>query len=919
MSRDTLTWLVRLAAWAVVGGSWLSTSSTLAQDTSSGHVAASEPATPGFLLDPGDAEWTLSINQRAEVEIVHRGVTVVKSAHQYWTQGWTSAGPDFSVLSRNRDQVRIDGSVSGLGLKIRGLAQPISPRELRLDLDISASKPIANISGGGITWGLNLDSPSFDAKVGEPALLLDKTGWRWPVGGGQEILVRFEKPIAKLFFEKDDKNDIRTIFVGDRVRSGRSRFTFTVSLPEGGRVVATDEERYPKPTRSWFRQALEWDTSPVDLSYLNAGDRPAGRHGPVKAEGDRLVFEDGTPARFWGANLAGPALFLTPRGVIPRQARRMAQLGFNLVRIVQHEANWVSPNIFGSNNRDTRHLDRAALDSIDYWIKCLKDEGIYVWLDMHYLREIKPADGVALGREEIARAKNIIWGFNYINPEVQNLMKEFQRQYLGHVNRYTRLAYKDDPAVVGVLITNENDLTFHFGLQFLPDKHNPVHQKLFEQKTKEFVEATGMPANQVWRTWEPGPSKYLLSDVEHQFNHMMIGELRSDGVKAPIATTNLWSPYALFSLPPLTDGDVIDVHCYGSAEALSANPRYAQTFPTTAAMAQVYGKPLTITEWNIPYPANDRFITPLYMASIASLQGWDAPMIYNYSQQGIDRKGNREGELRIDIWTTYLDPALTGMMPAAAIAFRRGHISPAKKTYCLKLSPEMLLGTMVKPDTTATVRTLAEQSKLTIGMPVIKELPWLKPSEPPEDVSIVTDPNHDFIPSGETAVKSDTGEITRSWRDGIQLIDTPRTQAVSGWIGGKSIDLKDATFQFKTPKAVVALSSIDDEPLSSSKFILITCVGQARPSPATDMGKILPDRPPDHLPFLSEPVVGTITLRTKTTGLELLALGPNGKVVTRTAPSNGQDALSIPLPSGRGTHWYVLKQRAAATKPAETK
>jgi hypothetical protein len=84
------------------------------------------------------------------------------------------------------------------------------------------------------------------------------------------------------------------------------------------------------------------------------------------------------------------------------------------------------------------------------------------------------------------------------------------------------------------------------------------------------------------------------------------------------------------------------------------------------------------------------------------------------------------------------------------------------------------------------------------------------------------------------------------------------------------------------------------------------------------MGKLIPDRPAGHLPFLTEPVVGTITLRTKTTGLELLALGPNGKVVTRTAPSNGQDALSIPLPSGRGTHWYVLKQRApAATKAAE--
>ena len=157
----------------------------------------------------------------------------------------------------------------------------------------------------------------------------------------------------------------------------------------------------------------------------------------------------------------------------------MAQLGYNLMRIVQHESNWVKPNIFGTDHRDTRHLDRRSLDLLDYWIKCLKDEGIYVWLDMHYLRELKPDDGVSLGSDEIARAKNTFFGFSYVNPELTNLMKEFQHQYLGHVNRYTGLAYKDDPAVVGVLITNENDLTFHFGLAFLPDKHNPVHQGIF--------------------------------------------------------------------------------------------------------------------------------------------------------------------------------------------------------------------------------------------------------------------------------------------------------------------------------------------------------------------------------------------------------------------------------------------------------
>ncbi|MGO9809558.1 MAG: hypothetical protein ACLP53_01955, partial [Isosphaeraceae bacterium] len=320
-----------------------------------------------------------------------------------------------------------------------------------------------------------------------------------------------------------------------------------------------------------------------------------------------------------------------------------------------------------------------------------------------------------------------------------------------------------------------------------------------------------------------------------------------------------------------------------------------------------------ITEWSVEYPEIDRFTAPLYVASVASLQGWDALMLYNYSQMELQRPGPEEGRHRINKWSTFYDPALTGVMPAAAIAFRRGHISPARTSYCLKLSPHQLFETMLSPQqNTATIRSLIEQSRLTIGMPAVKELPWLKPSETSGDVTVVTDPDHDHIPAGAAEVRSDTGELVRNWAQGVQTIDTPRTQAVSGWIGGKALALKDASFQFNTRKAVVALSSIDDQPLSSSRFILITAVGQVRPSPATDMGKPLPGRPPEHLPFLSEPVTGTITLRTRAAGLELLSLGPDGKVVSRATPPLEKDALAIRLPAGRGTHWYVLKARTPA-------
>jgi hypothetical protein len=868
---------------------------------------------PAFAPDPEGAPWTLQIGNGGEVIILHDGVEVVRSGFDFAAQEGAKVPGQFAIAERSRQQVQLKGAVDALGLQWRGSAVPQSPRELRIELDIVASKPLSGIGGGGLTWTLKTSANVLRGKAGAPELLADQTGWKWPVAQGREIEVRFDKPIARLFVDADLKGQLRTSFVGDRIRAGRGRIGLTVTLPEGGRIIATDRERYTRPDRSWFRDTLQWDVAPVDLSFLNAEDRPAGSHGIVRAEGDRLVFADGTPARFWGANLSGGVLFATPRENIPRQARRMARLGYNLMRIHQQDANWVNPNVFGKDARDSRHLDPRSLDSLDLWIKCLKDEGIYVWLDMHFLRELKPADGVTLGLSEIARQKHLFWGFNYVNPELMNLMKEFQHQYLNHVNRYTGVAYKNDPAVIGVLITNENDLLSHFGVAFLPDKHNPVHKELYDRRMADFARATGLPGDRLWRSWEPGPAKYLLSDVERQFFRSMIDDLRSTGLKAPIATTSVWGNPSLYVLPSLTEGDAIDAHMYGSSEALSTNPHDTANFLCSAAAAQVLGKPVTITEWNVPYPEIDRFTTPLYVASVASLQGWDAPMLYNYSQVPLVPPGTTEWSRRVDKWSTFNDPAITGVMPAAALAFRRGHISPARKTFCLTLPAEQFFGTELTPGTAAALRTLVEQSRLTIGMPAAKELPWLKPSEPSGDVIVVSDPHQDFLAEDQPEVRSDTGELTRNWRQGVQTIDTPRTQAVSGWIGGKTFRLKNATFLIQTRKAVVALSSIDDQPLGSSRFVLITAVAQSRPSSPPNHGQNVPD----DLPFVSEPVIGTIQIRNPTSGLELLALGADGRVVGRTTPSSQQDALNIRLPASHGTHWYVLRTRQTPQAPTE--
>jgi hypothetical protein len=844
-----------------------------------------------------DAEWTMTIQPDATVTIKHKGVRVLYSSHVTWAER-TKQTPDgkwvgsrFQAEGVRRGQGTLSGAVRELDLQARGAIRRLADNEVRFDFQFRAAKGHSDIFGTTLVWVFDLNPPTFGAKASSPILLENNSGWMWPVGANDAITVRFDRPLEKVAFEGGTKNKIQTFFYADRIAAGTRNVGFTVRLPDGGRIAPAPEERYGSAEpNGWFRGALSWDESPIDLSFLNAQDRPAGRHGVLKADGDRLVFEDGTPARFWGGNLVAYALFRTPRENFRRQARRMAQLGFNLMRIHQHDADWCRPNIFlGGGRPDTRHFNLQSFDSIDWWIKCLEDEGIYVWLDMVYNRALAPGDDVTVGFDEIQRNHGYVWGWNYFNPDVRNLMQEFQHNYLNHVNRYTHRAYKDDPAIVGILITNENDLTLHHGNRFMPNHNNPTHTALYMKDARAFAGQNGLPADRVWRAWEPGPSKIFLGAMEHRFNRFMIDDLRSLGTRAPLATMNYWSGCALFSLPSLTDGDIIDVHSYGRSEELSKNPRYEASFLSEIGAAQVQGKPLSITEWSVPYPKTDRFTAPLYFASIAALQGWDMPMIFNYSQ-AIMKKD--EG---INEYSSYVDPALCGLMPAAAVAFRRGHISPARKNYCLILTPDQLFGSELSARTSVAIRTLLEQSRLTVGLPAVKELPWLKPTETPSDATIVTDPDHDYVPAGVSFVRSDTGELLHNWKYGIQTINTPKTQAVSGWIGGKTLELSDVLFRFSTPKAVVALTSLDEEPLSRSRTILITAMARA----AT--------KPQDHPPFFSEPTVGTIILRTRKSGLQLLALGPNGRVSERVEPQTSPEGLSIHLPTRRGTHWYVLK------------
>jgi hypothetical protein len=406
---------------------------------------------------------------------------------------------------------------------------------------------------------------------------------------------------------------------------------------------------------------------------------------------------------------------------------------------------------------------------------------------------------------------------------------------------------------------------------------------------KTFAEQHDLSTNLTWRAWQHGPSKLFLNELEQRFNVVMIEHLRRIGIQVPIATTSSWGNNGLSSLPALTAGDVTDMHSYGGIGQLEKNPLTSASIPNWIGAGQVVGTPLTVTEWNNePFPTPDRHSLPLYMAGTASHQGWDALMQYAYSQQRMN------GWVSASNWHAYNDPALLATLPAAALLYRRGDVHEANTTYVFAPSAERLFNQPITAANSALLRTAMEKGKLQIAMPRTPELPWLQQSIIPSNAQVFHDPNQSLLEANAVDSTTDTGELSRNWQKGIYTINTPRTQAVTGWIGGESLSVGDLQIQVKTPNASVAVQSLDNTSVAQSQNLLIS------------LGTRAIAKNGNKTPFYVEPLEGTLSIRAPQ-GLSLFTHGILAQM--KEVPTTYLDGrYTITFDGMQMSNWLFLKK-----------
>jgi hypothetical protein len=239
------------------------------------------------------------------------------------------------------------------------------------------------------------------------------------------------------------------------------------------------------------------------------------------------------------------------------------------------------------------------------------------------------------------------------------------------------------------------------------------------------------------------------------------------------------------------------------------------TLLNSLASRKIPGKPLFVSEWDMPWPGEFRAEATLLCAAAGALQGWGGFAIhtYRYHNAPTDKIGRDVvlgSSFYRGIFDTFNDPATFGLFYHATLLTRRGDVAPAREERVLAVeSPARNMHDL------EAMNLLAETHRTAICLPV-----EMRDGARACDTRIVR------LDNG--VVRSDTNELGRNVTKGYGWIDSPRTKALYGRASkAGALELSGLTITCDTDFAVIALSSLTDKPIIESDSLLLTTVGRA--------------------------------------------------------------------------------------------
>ena len=655
-----------------------------------------------------------------------------------------------------------------------------------------------------------------------------------------------------------------------------------------------------------------YDSMPIDIAFAFGDEKPAGKHGFVRVEGENLLFEDGTAARFWGVCFNGGANFPS-HDYAEKVAARLSQAGVNLVRCHQLDAWWHSPNIFsftrGRRLQTTRALDPQSMDRLDYLLFCLKQQGIYIYMDNIVLRKFTVGDGVAHAEELFDGAKP----YGIFDEKLIELQMEFSAQLWTHRNPYTGLCYKDDPAIVLSEIANETDLFAPKGRGWAP---SPYYEARFRERFRHWLKE-----RQIAFDWEncgffskETPLLQFKMELTQKYLRRMYEHLRAIGVRIPIAGTN-WTHGAPASLPAHSEMDFTDSHHYYYDWRWEEDDKhltnaqingYRFIFPNLSQM-RINGRPFFVSEWGMPWPNGYRAEGTVYYPAVCALQGWSGMTIHTYSYTPHTDRMSRLGReassetingvgSRAGAFSCWNDPAVFGLFYHASLMVRRQDVSPAEK----KIG--VIHSDLKKFDNTAFQEGLE-----------VHRMASLLNGESTADCDLVVDAKEHLPDAKGNIIRSDNGQL---WRDVVKkfgVVDSPRTKIVYGKLTERvnsvlghiaTTRAEGMAVEGESDFGVIALSSLTDAPIQNSDNLLLTTIGRAANTGfITDGDRVLDC---GHEPICSEVIRARISIRTDVPGLKVWGINAEGNVVGEVPSAMEDGCLVFTVGKIHSASYYLI-------------
>jgi hypothetical protein len=628
----------------------------------------------------------------------------------------------------------------------------------------------------------------------------------------------------------------------------------------------------------WFPFQPEKDFNDSEIMMKDWLDAPAGKHGPLNIDGDRFIFTDGTPVKFWGVNICSGEPYVENE-MADAWVEYLSNFGVNAVRFHKFSSHAIK-------GPTSTELDPAMFKKLDYFHARLKEKGIYTGWSHIYGHKPKPGDrGRMVAYDEIAGIE-VPWshlngatsGIINFARDLQDLNIELTVNMLNHINPYTGLKYAEDPALNFIELQNEDNIfwgAIEASLEQTPTYKNMLNRQFSEwlrekyRTQKALEDAWGkenLPDGQTLERMNiyPQPNHHLFSEeynlalqenrtiLQHfldkgqflyqkqiEFYDRFVQAIRETGYQGPVVGS-CWQAGSgllhLYNIYADHRTGYIDRHNYfGGGTGHRLDTGRVSNEPMVSApgsgllstgLQMVIDRPFAFSEWMSLLP--NQWISeaaPIIAVYGMGLQGWDASYAFASNKTFYSQTVESENHGVYNVES----PLHLPFYPTLARMIYRGDIREADPLIIRNISPKGLekgeLGLIEQVSQDYDVKSFTGEvspEALAIGKIALNFTDHPEKRQIP-DLSDYWDPVNKIV-------SSSTGELNWYYNEkGYITINTPGTQGVVGFAGEKEIDLDFVRIHMYNPFGVILITSLDrDLPMNTAQNMLITAIAKGK-------------------------------------------------------------------------------------------